>query len=68
MIGRPLSVIFPSDRINEEASILAAVGRGEGIARHETTRLTKDGRVIRVAATVTPILDTGGRIMGASTI
>jgi two-component system, LuxR family, sensor kinase FixL len=68
MIGQPLTVIFPPDRMEEEAFILGRIARGERVAHYETTRRCKDGRMIRVSATVSPILDASGRITGASKI
>ena len=68
MIGQPLTVIFPPARIEEEAFILGRIARGERVERYETTRRCKDGRMIRVSATVSPILDASGRITGASKI
>ena len=68
MIGNPLTIIFPSDRLEEEASILSRLANGERVERYETTRRCKDGRLIRIAATASPICDREGRITGASTI
>ena len=68
MIGRPLTIIFPPDRIEEEAFILDQIRRGERVEHHETMRRCKDGRIIRVSATVSPILDSSGGIIGASKI
>jgi two-component system sensor kinase FixL len=68
MIGQPLTTIFPPDRLQEEQRILDRIARGEQVERHETTRRCKDGRLIRVTATVSPIMDPSGQITGASTI
>jgi PAS domain S-box-containing protein len=68
MIGQPLTLIFPPDRIEEETFILARIARGEKVEHYETTRRCKDGRVIRVSATVLPIRDASGGIIGASKI
>jgi PAS domain S-box-containing protein len=68
MIGQPLTTIFPPDRLGEEAFILGEIACGKKIDHYETTRLCKDGRVIRVSATVSPIRDASGAIIGASKI
>jgi PAS domain S-box-containing protein len=48
--------------------ILEKIGRGERVEHYETTRLRKDGARIRVSITVSPIKDSSGIIIGASTI
>ena len=68
MIGQPITTIFPSDRIGEEAAILARIGRGEEVDRYETIRRHKEGRAVKVSATVSPIKDVNGNVIGASTI
>jgi PAS domain S-box-containing protein len=68
MVGRSLSVIFPADRAGELAQLLARLRDGERIENHETTRVTKDGRLVEVSLTVSPVRDADGRIIGASTI
>ena len=68
MIGQPLTLIFPPDRMEEDAFILGQIARGEKVEHYETTRRCKDGRIIRVSATVSPIRDASGRIIGASKI
>ena len=68
MIGQPLTVIFPPDRIEEEAFILDRIRRGETVEHYETARRRKDGRIISVSATISPIRDASGKIVGASKI
>ena len=68
MIGQPLTVIIPPDRLEEEAFIVGLIARGERVEQYETTRRCKDGRIIRVSATVSPIRDASGRITGTSKI
>ena len=67
MIGQRLTFIFPPDRLDEEAFILGQIARGKRVEHYETTRRCKDGRVFRIAATVSPIKDARGRVIGAST-
>jgi two-component system sensor kinase FixL len=68
IIGRPIIMIIPRDRIEEEATILDRVRRGERMIHFETTRRRKDGRIIPVWLTVSPIWDDRGCIVGASMI
>ena len=68
IIGKPITIIFPPERVSEEASILAQIARGERIAHYETERRRRDGQVISVSVTISPIRDAGGRIIGASKI
>ena len=68
MVGQPITALFPTDRIAEEAAILGKIGRGERIDHYPTERRCKDGRLIRVSVTVSPIRDAEGRIVGASKI
>ena len=67
-IGQPTSMLFPADRVAEEAGILARIGLGERIASFETVRIRKDGQRIDVSATISPIRDAAGAIVGASKI
>jgi PAS domain S-box-containing protein len=66
--GQPLQWIIPADRMDEEAGILAGFARGEIIRHLETVRVRKDGRRLDVSATISPIKDFEGRIIGASKI
>jgi PAS domain S-box-containing protein len=68
VIGKPLTIIVPSDRSNEVTSILESIKKGQRIEHYETVRLAKDGRRIDVSLTVSPILDDKGQIIGASSI
>jgi PAS domain S-box-containing protein len=68
MIGRPLLTVIPPDRHTEEAEILAKLRHGERIDHFETVRQRKDGSLIDVSITVSPIRDAGGKIVGASKI
>lgn len=68
MLGRPLAPIFPATRISEEDLILTRIGRGERIERYETARRHKDGHILPVAVTVSPIRDPLGNLVGASNI
>ena len=67
-IGRPVTMLVPGDRLDEEARIIDRIRRGGRVEPHETKRRRKDGRVIDVSLTVSPIFDGHGSITGASKI
>jgi PAS domain S-box-containing protein len=66
--GQPISLLVPPDHPDEVPQILEKVRRGEHMDRYETPRVRKDGRNIYVSLTVSPVKDSTGRIVGASTI
>jgi two-component system sensor kinase FixL len=68
MIGQPITQIIPPELVDEEISILERVGSGERLTHFETVRLTKDGGVIPVSLTISPINDAAGVVVGLSKI
>ncbi|HEY6045072.1 MAG TPA: PAS domain S-box protein, partial [Pyrinomonadaceae bacterium] len=68
VIGKPVSILIPPERIDEEPGILARLRRGERIDHYETVRIKKDGRRFHVSLTVSPIKTADGKIIGASKI
>ena len=66
--GRPSTILNPPDRPNEIPQLLEIVKQGKGINRYETERIRKDGRRLYVSASVSPIRDYEGKVVGASTI
>jgi len=68
IVGRSTAVLFPPHRQAEMSEILACVRRGEVVAERETERRHKDGGVIPVAVTVSPVRNNAGEIIGASSI
>ena len=68
VIGKPISILAAPDRIDEMPRILAEIAQGHRIDHIETRRRRKDGQIIDVALTVSPVRDAAGRIVGASKI
>ena len=68
VIGRPISLLAAPDREDEMPANLERIRRGEKIARYEAVRRRKDGTLVDVSLTVSPIRDETGRIAGASKI
>lgn len=68
IVGKSVSRLVLSDRPDEEPNILARIRTGKRIEHYETTRLRKDGSLVDISLSVSPIADHSGRIMGASTI
>ena len=68
VIGKPISILAPKDRLDEIPGILEKVRRGERIEYFETVRVRKDGQNLNVSISVSPIRDTRGEIVGASAI
>ena len=67
-IGQHIEMLLPPERLNEEPSILARLHRGERIHHFETVRLCKDGRLVDVSVSISPVRDANGRIIGASKV
>jgi PAS domain S-box-containing protein len=67
-VGRPITILIPAERLDEEVQIMARLRRGERIDHYETVRATKDGRLIDISLTISPIKDGAGKIIGASKI
>ncbi len=68
VIGKPVLVLIPKERWNEEPNILERIRRGERIEHYETIRQRKDGGLIDISLTVSPIKDANGKVIGASKI
>lgn len=67
-IGKPITLIIPQDLRSEEASIISTIKQGEGIEHYDTVRRRKDGTLIDISLTVSPIKNMFGEIVGASKI
>jgi two-component system, chemotaxis family, CheB/CheR fusion protein len=68
VIGKPITILIPPDRMGEEAVILESIRRGEHVDHYESIRRHKDGRLLNVSLTISPIVDSRGHIVGASKI
>jgi PAS domain S-box-containing protein len=68
MIGQPINKLLPPDRLDEEAHIIARLQQGERLEHFDTTRKRKDGGLIDVSLTISPIRNADGVIVGASKI
>ena len=67
-IGKHITLIVPPDRLDEEANILASLRRGERIDHFETVRKRKDGTLLDISVTISPVKDARGRVIGASKV
>ncbi len=67
-IGQPLLMLLPPERQHEEEGILARIASGETIQHFDTVRVRKDGREIFISATISPLRDGNGKVIGASKI
>ncbi|MGC2334667.1 MAG: PAS domain S-box protein, partial [Pseudolabrys sp.] len=67
-VGQPITIVIPADRQSEEREILTRIRRGEHIDHFETIRQRKDGTLIVVSLSVSPVRNAEGQIIGASKI
>ena len=67
-IGQHITLIVPADRRAEEEEVLARLSRGERLDHFETVRVARDGRLIDVSLTVSPVRNRLGQIVGASKV
>ncbi len=67
-IGQSISILVPEDSRDDTAEILQKISRSEGMDHYETRRRRKDGEVFLASLSISPIKDTSGKIIGASTI
>jgi len=68
MIGTSVTILIPEDRLNEEPGILQKICAGDRVDHYETVRRRKDGTLVDISLTVSPIKDAAGRVVGASKI
>jgi two-component system, chemotaxis family, CheB/CheR fusion protein len=67
-IGRPITILVPHDRLDEEREILGRIRRGEHVDHYETVRQCNDGSLLDISLTISPLKDAAGKIVGASKI
>ena len=67
-VGLPITILMTPDRVNEEAVILERIRRGERIEHFETVRRRKDGTLLDISLSVSPIIDAHGKVTGAAKI
>ena len=68
IVGQPLTILCPAERIGEIEEVLDKIGRGEPVVHHETVWRRKDGSTFPVSVTTSPIRDDGGGLIGVSAI
>lgn len=68
VVGKPISILIPPGQVDEVPEILERIKRGESIHHYETVRRRKDGRLIHVSVSISPVKDQEGKVIGASTI
>jgi PAS domain S-box-containing protein len=68
VIGKPIQILIPADRQSEEPEIIGRIVRGERIDHYDTVRRRKDGSLVEISLTVSPIRNASGTIIGASKI
>jgi PAS domain S-box-containing protein len=67
-VGKHISLIIPPERLNEEEYIIGEIAKGNKVDHFETFRVTKSGKLIPLSISVSPIVDSSGRVIGASKI
>jgi hypothetical protein len=67
-IGQPITILIPPDRQNEEPEIISRIRKGERVDHIETVRMRKDGSLIDLSLTISPVCDRAGNIVGASKV
>src|SRR5882762_537239 len=67
-VGQHITLIIPEDRRDEEAKIVERLRRGERVDHFETLRLCKDGTLLELSLTISPVKDAAGRVVGASKV
>ena len=68
IVGKSVTLLIPAERHNEEPEIIGRIRRGERIEHYETVRLRKDGSLIDISLSVSPVKDSQGKVIGASKI
>jgi PAS domain S-box-containing protein len=68
VVGKPVTILIPADRQDEEPNILARLRQGQRVDHFETLRVRKDGTLVDISLTISPVRNSAGEIVGASKI
>jgi PAS domain S-box-containing protein len=68
VLGKSVTVLFPENLLHEETAILERIGRGERLEHYETVRCRKDGSLVDISLTVSPLRNAAGKVTGVSKI
>ena len=68
VVGKPITILIPPDRLDEEVKILERIRSGERVDHYETVRHRKDGNRVDISLTVSPVRNAEGKVIGASKI
>ena len=68
VLGKPITIVIPPDRLGEEPEILSRLQRGERVDHFETIRRHKDGTLLDISLTISPVRDSQGKVVGASKV
>jgi PAS domain S-box-containing protein len=68
VVGKPITILIPPERLDEEPEILRRLRRGERVDHFDTVRRRKDGTLLQISLTISPVKDTRGKIVGISKI
>jgi PAS domain S-box-containing protein len=68
VVGKPITILIPPDRHDEEPAILERIRRGERVEHFETVRMRKHGSRVDISLTISPVKNAEGKIIGASKI
>ena len=67
-IGQPITILIPSELLDEEKKILERLRAGQRIQQYETVRVTKAGEKVNVSLSISPVKDSTGRVVGISRV
>ena len=67
-VGQSIALIIPPEYREQLQTILGEIAKGRRVASHETVRVSRDGRLLNISLTVSPIVDAAGHVVGASAI
>ncbi|KUM52585.1 hypothetical protein AR688_09860 [Rheinheimera sp. EpRS3] len=68
MVGKPMTLIIPPERLHEEPELLSKIAAGEKVDHFQTQRQHKNGELVDVSVTISPIYNNSGEVIGASKI